>query len=358
MSDQNQQNHSKQAPIKTDALVIGAGPVGLFAIFQLGLQGIKAHVIDALPYAGGQCAELYPDKPIYDIPGIPYCTGAELVSNLLEQIKPMNAVFHWGEEVSGLTHQLDSEFEVTTTHHTFIAKTIVLATGVGAFKPKRLAVDGIDALVGKQVFYHPHNLSRFKDLDVVIYGGDESAVNAAIELTNISKSVTLIHRRDVLKAPDDLLAKFEQLRTSGQVTFKAGQITGLPISNRSCAQINVTSPNGTIDDVKFDALLVYLGISPQLGPIADWGVDLERKQVPVDTAKFQTNVPGIFAIGDINTYPGKRKLIVSGFHEATLAAFACAELIHPNEPVLLQYTTTSSKLHEILGVSGKAKTSN
>lgn len=356
MPEQNQQNHSKQAFIKTDALVIGAGPVGLFAVFQLGLQGIKAHVIDALPHAGGQCAELYPDKPIYDIPGIPYCTGAELVDKLLEQIKPMNATFHWGEEVCGLTRQSDSEFEVSTAHNTFITKTIVLATGVGAFKPKRLAVDGIDALVGKQVFYHPQNLSRFKDSNVVIYGGDESAVNAAIELSDISKSVTLIHRRDVLKACDQSIANFDTLRNSGRVAFTTGQITGLSISNTSCAQINVTSPDGTIDDVKFDALLVYLGISPQLGPIANWGVNLERKQVPVDTATFQTNVPGIFAIGDINTYPGKRKLIVSGFHEATLAAFACAELIHPNEPVLLQYTTTSTKLHEILGVSSKTKT--
>jgi thioredoxin reductase (NADPH) len=191
---------------------------------------------------------------------------------------------------------------------------------------------------------------------VVIYGGDESAVNAAIELSDISKSVTLIHRRDVLKACDQSIANFDTLRNSGRVAFTTGQITGLSISNTSYARINVTSPDGTIDDVKFDALLVYLGISPQLGPIANWGVNLERKQVPVDTATFQTNVPGIFAIGDINTYPGKRKLIVSGFHEATLAAFACAELIHPNEPVLLQYTTTSTKLHEILGVSSKTKT--
>ncbi|MEY4699217.1 MAG: hypothetical protein RIR85_637 [Pseudomonadota bacterium] len=339
MSEQNQQNHSKQDPIKTDALVIGAGPVGLFAIFQLGLQGIKAHVIDALPYAGGQCAELYPDKPIYDIPGIPYCTGAELVNNLLEQIKPMNATFHWSQEVSGLTRQPNAEFEVSTAHNTFITKTILLATGVGAFKSKTLPVDGIDPLVGTQVFYHPHNLSRFKDLDVVIYGGDESAINAAIELTNISKSVTLIYRRDVLKGPDELIANIHS-------------------HNQELKTIAITSPEGTVINQPLDALLVFLGISPKLGPIADWGVDLDRKQVPVDTATFQTNVPGIFAIGDINTYPGKRKLIVSGFHEATLAAFACAELIHPDESVLLQYTTTSSKLHEILGVSGKAKTSN
>ncbi|MFZ9264106.1 MAG: NAD(P)/FAD-dependent oxidoreductase [Polynucleobacter sp.] len=358
MSEQNQKNHSKQAPIKTDALVIGAGPIGLFAIFQLGLQGIKAHVIDTLPHAGGQCAELYPDKPIYDIPGIPYCTGAELVNNLLEQIKPMNATFHWSQEVSGLTRQPNAEFEVSTAHNTFITKTILLATGVGAFKPKKLAIDGIDALIGSRVFYHPQNLSRFKDLDVVIYGGDESAINAAIELTNISKSVTLIYRRDVLKGPNELIAKYEELRASGRVIFKAGQITNIHSHNQELKTIAITSPEGTVINQPLDALLVFLGISPKLGPIADWGVNLERKQVPVDTAKFQTNVPGIFAIGDINTYPGKRKLIVSGFHEATLAAFACAELIHPNEPVLLQYTTTSTKLHEILGVSGKAQTSN
>jgi thioredoxin reductase (NADPH) len=351
VSEQNQQNHLNQACIKTDALVIGAGPVGLFAIFQLGLQGIQSHVIDTLAHAGGQCAELYPDKPIYDIPGIPYCTGSELVSNLLEQIKPMNATFHWGQEVCGLIRLPNGELKVSTNQNTFITKTIVLATGVGAFKPKTLNVDGIDALVGSHVFYHPHDLSSFKDLDVVIYGGDESAVNAAIELSNTAKSVTLMHRRDVLKAPDELLATFEQLRTSDQVTFKAGQITELLRSNTPSQEIKVTNPDGSTNHLKLDALLVYLGISPQLGPIADWGVDLERKQVPVDTAKFQTNVPGIFAVGDINTYPGKRKLIVSGFHEATLAAFACAELIHPNEPIQLQYTTTSTKLHEILGVA-------
>ena len=351
MSEQHQQNPLNQAPIKTDALVIGAGPVGLFAIFQLGLQGIQSHVIDTLPYAGGQCAELYPDKPIYDIPGIPYCTGSELVNNLLKQIEPMNATFHWGQEVCGLSHRPNRELEVSTSQNTFITKTIVLATGVGAFKPKTLNVDGIETLVGTQVFYHPHNLSQFKDLNVVIYGGDESAVNAAIELSNIAHSVTLMHRRDVLKAPDHLLAKFEQLRTSGRVTFKAGQITELSRCNTPNNEIKVMHPDGSTNNLKFDALLVYLGISPQLGPIADWGVDLERKQVPVDTAKFQTNVPGIFAVGDINTYLGKRKLIVSGFHEATLAAFACAELIHPDEPVVLQYTTTSTKLHEILGVA-------
>ena len=231
MSEQRQQNPSNQAPIKTDALVIGAGPVGLFAIFQLGLHGIQSHVIDTLPYAGGQCAELYPDKPIYDIPGIPYCTGSELVNNLLKQIEPMNATFHWGQEVCGLSRLPNGELEVSTTQNTFITKTIVLATGVGAFKPKTLNVDGIETLAGTQVFYHPHNLSQFKDLNVVIYGGDESAVNAAIELSNITQSVTLVHRRDVLKAPDHLLAKFEQLRTSGRVTFKAGQITELSRSN-------------------------------------------------------------------------------------------------------------------------------
>jgi thioredoxin reductase (NADPH) len=353
VSELNQQNHSNQAFIETDALVIGAGPVGLFAIFQLGLQGIKAHVIDTLPHAGGQCAELYPDKPIYDIPGIPYCTGSELVSNLLQQIKPMGATFHWGQEVSSLTRQADGRFEVSAGQDTFITKAIVLANGVGAFKPKTLAIDGIDALVGTQVFYHPHNLSQFKDLDVVVYGGEDSAVNAAIELANLSKSVTLIYRRDALKASDKLLAEFEQLRTSGRIAFKAGQITSLSSNNQSLQTISFTAPDGTILKQPADALLVFMGISPKLGPIANWGIDLERKQVPVDTATFQTNVPGIFAVGDINTYPGKRKLIVSGFHEATLAAFACAEMMHPDEPVLLQYTTTSSKLHEILGVSAK-----
>ena len=357
MSEQHQQISSIHTHIQTNALVIGAGPVGLFAVFQLGLQGIAAHVVDALPHAGGQCAELYPDKPIYDIPGIPYCTGSELVSNLLEQIKPMHPTFHWGQEVCGLTRLPNGLFEVVTNSHTFVTKTIVLAAGVGAFKPKTLAIDGVNHFVGKQVFYHPHQLSQFKDLKVVIYGGDEGAVHAAIELSHVSKSVTLIHRREILKCSDESLKEFEQLRANGQLTFIAGQITGLSANDGLLKQITVTSPDGNSTQHALDALLVFLGISPKLGPIANWGVDLQQKQVLVDTATFQTNVPGIFAVGDINTYPGKRKLIVSGFHEATLAAFACAEIIYPDQPVLLQYTTTSSKLHEILGVSGKPKSS-
>ncbi len=341
-----------QPPAETDAVVIGAGPAGLFQVFQLGLQGITADVIDVLPHLGGQCAQLYPDKPIYDIPGIQVLTGRELVEQLSRQIAPFNPRLHLGEQVSLLAQQADGRFLIQTgTGTTLLAKTVFIAAGVGAFLPRAVKVDGIEEFVGTQVLYHPSSLQTAKDKHVVVHGGDEDAVAAAIECAELgAASVTLLHRRDVFQAEAPLLEYLQELREAGRVRVLAGQITGIESNSADqLTALRVLDANGDERSEPLDLLLVYLGISPKLGPVADWGLAIERKQLVVDTATFATSVPGIYAVGDINTYPGKRKLILCGFHEATLAAFAAAEYLG-GAPGALQYTTTSSKLHERLGV--------
>ena len=339
------------SPIAADAVVIGAGPVGLFQVFQLGLQGIPAHLVDALPYLGGQCAQLYPDKPIYDIPGTPVCTGRELVDLLARQIAPFAPATHLGQQVSALQPQADGRLLLATTAGTqLLARSVFIAAGVGAFVPRTVKVDGIEALAGSQVLYHPATPQAAAGRNVIVHGGDEEAVRAAIEATDIARSVTLLHRRDVFQADAADLQRLQQLRDAGRIRVVAAQITGIETdpSGRLNA-LRVLDAQGEEQSEPLDLLLVYLGISPRLGPVADWGLAIERKQLVVDTASFATSVPGIYAVGDINTYPGKRKLILCGFHEATLAAFAAAEYLS-GAAVALQYTTTSSKLHERLGV--------
>jgi len=339
------------SPIETDAVIIGAGPVGLFQVFELGLLEIKAHVIDSLPEVGGQCIELYPDKPIYDIPAIPVCTGRELTNNLLKQIEPFGAQFHLGQEVSKLERQADGLFLVSTSQDNhFLSKTVFIAGGVGAFQPRTINLEGIDAFVGKQVFYHVKNPEQFTGKRIVICGGGDAALDWAIHFCEIAASVTLIHRRDDFKAAPKSIAKMRELCANNQMELLIGQVTSYEAKDGFLAEITFCNIDGESQQIPLDDLLVFYGLSPKLGPIAEWGLNIDRKQICVDTQKFQTSIPGIYAVGDINVYPGKKKLILSGFHEAALAAFAAAEYLNPEKQIQLQYTTTSPKLHKALGV--------
>lgn len=349
-----------QAPVETDALIVGAGPAGLFQVFQLGLLEIKSHVIDALPYAGGQCVELYADKPIYDIPSVPVCTGRELTHNLLLQIAPMGAQFHYGQVVTAVTRQSDDRFLVGTNHGVqFLAKTVFIAGGVGAFQPKTLKVDGIGAFEGTQLAHHVSDASTYVNQRVVIVGDNDTALDWALRLcaghadgfAHKAYSVTLIHRRDVFTAAPETVAKFRALVAAGALTFVAGQITGVEASAGQLNAVQVMHPDASLKSLALDQLLVLQGLSPKLGPIADWGMAMERRQLVVNTESYATSEPGIFAVGDINTYPGKKKLILCAFHECVLAAFGAASIIYPDKKVLLEYTTTSSRLHKVLGLA-------
>ncbi len=339
------------SPIQTDAVIIGAGPVGLFQVFELGLLEIKAHVIDSLPEIGGQCIELYPDKPIYDIPAIPVCTGRELTNNLLKQIEPFGAQFHLGQEVTKLEPQPDGRFLISTSlDQQFLSKTVFIAAGVGAFQPRTLNLDGIEAFDDKQIFYHVKNPKQFINKKIVICGGGDSALDWSLYFADKASSLTLIHRRDEFKASPKSIAKMRELCANHQIQLMIGQITGYDLVQDRISQVAVTDIEGNTKSIPVDDLLIFFGLSPKLGPIADWDLEIQRKQIVVDTEKFQTSVPGIYAVGDINIYPGKKKLILSGFHEAALAAFAAAQYLNPEKPIQLQYTTTSPKLHKVLGV--------
>ncbi|SPR97530.1 NAD(P)/FAD-dependent oxidoreductase [Cupriavidus taiwanensis] len=338
-------------PLEIDALIVGAGPVGLFQVFELGLLEIKAHVIDSLKVVGGQCVELYPDKPIYDIPAVPSCTGQELTDNLLKQIEPFEPTFHLGQEVSVVERREDGRFFVETSLGTrFITKTIFIAAGVGSFQPRTVKVDGIDKFDGKQLFYRVKDPSRFHGRNLVIVGGGDSALDWTLDLVGKAESVVMIHRRDGFRAAPASVAKMKELCEQMEMQFLVGQISGYEEKDGVLTEIKVSGADGVTRRLPLDDLLVFFGLSPKLGPIAEWGLDLERKQIKVDTEKFQTNIPGIFAVGDINTYPGKKKLILSGFHEAALAAFGAAPYIFPEKKIHMQYTTTSPKLHKVLGV--------
>jgi thioredoxin reductase (NADPH) len=344
-----------QGPIETDAVIVGAGPVGLFQVFELGLLEIKAHVIDSLAHPGGQCVELYPDKPIYDIPAVPVCTGQELTDNLLKQIEPFGATFHYGQEVTVVQKQDDGRFFVETSKGTqFLTKTIFIAAGVGAFQPRTLKVEGLDAFDGTQLFYSVKNPDDFAGKNLVIVGGGDSALDWALDFVkegpHKAESVILIHRRDGFKAAPANVAKMRELCEAYEMQFIVGQVTGYDEKDDKLTGVKVTGADGVTRVVPLDVLLVFFGLSPKLGPIALWGLDIERKQLKVDTEKFSTSVPGIFAVGDINIYPGKKKLILSGFHECALAAFGAMPIISPEKKVFLQYTTTSPKLHKVLGV--------
>jgi thioredoxin reductase (NADPH) len=340
-----------KGPIETDAVIVGAGPVGLFQVFELGLLEIKAHVIDSLPAVGGQCVELYPDKPIYDIPAVPVCTGQELTDNLLKQIEPFGPTFHLGQEVTAVERLEDGRFHVETSAGTrFLTKTIFIAAGVGSFQPRTIKVEGIEQFDSKQLFYRVKDPAQFHGKNLVICGGGDSALDWALNLVGKAESIVLLHRREEFRAAPASVAKMKELCDNYEMQFLVGQVTGFEAKDDKLSEVKVTGADGVTRRLPLDNLLVFFGLSPKLGPIAEWGLDIERKQLKVDTEKFQTNVPGIFAVGDINTYPGKKKLILSGFHEAALAAFGAAPYIFPEKKIHMQYTTTSPKLHKILGV--------
>lgn len=335
--------------IRTDALIVGAGPCGLFQVFELGLLGVHAHVVDSLKHVGGQCAELYPDKPIYDIPGIPVCSGQELIDNLMEQVRPFSPDFHLGQQAETLL-PTDDGFEVATDLDThFHAKTVFIAGGVGAFQPRRMKLEGIDAYEEKNLFYRIRDPERFAGKSVAILGGGDSALDWTLALQPIVSSLTLVHRRPEYRAAPASVAKMKALAAEGHMREIIGLVTGYEADDQGLNGIQVTTNDG-VEQVRCETLLVFWGMVPKLGPIADWGLDLNRRTINVDTEKFETSIPGVYAIGDVNYYPGKKKLILSGFHEAALAAFAAKERIEPGKKARLQYTTTSPLMHERLGV--------
>jgi thioredoxin reductase (NADPH) len=340
--------------IQTDALIIGAGPVGLFAVFELGLLDVKAHVIDILDKPGGQCAELYPEKPIYDIPALPVVTGQELTDRLLEQIKPFGPVFHLGERVDSL-RRVDGGFEVETDiGRRFLAKVIIIAAGGGSFTPKRPPLAGIETFEGSSVFYAVRKMDAFRDKTVVVIGGGDSALDWTLNLQPVAKSVILIHRRDEFRAAPDSVHKMRALVREGRMKLILGQVTKLRGEGGELKSLMVRGPvsGGGEQEFEIEAerLLPFFGLTMKLGPIANWGLNLHENLIAVDTEKFETSEPGIFAIGDINWYPGKLKLILCGFHEAALMAQQAHRTVYPGKRVVFQYTTSSSSLQKKLGV--------
>jgi thioredoxin reductase (NADPH) len=342
--------------IDTDVVIVGAGPVGLFQVFELGLLGLKAHFVDSLPDAGGQCIELYPDKPIYDIPAIPVCTGRELIERLLEQIRPFGAGFHLCQEVTEVHRREDGRFHVATSRGThFRAGAIVIAGGVGSFQPRRLAVEGAEVYEGRSIHYRVKDAAAFDNEDLLILGGGDSALDWTLELVERARSVVLVHRRPEFRATPASVARMFELRDAGRLDYLEGHVQALTEAEGRLVGAAVRGSDGVTRRVSANQMLVFFGLHPKLGPIADWGLELNRRTIRVDVEKFATNIPGIFAVGDINDYPGKKKLILSGFHETALAAFAIQAHLQPGKKVHLQYTTTSPILHRRLGVGPAAE---
>jgi thioredoxin reductase (NADPH) len=340
------------APTPVETVIIGAGPVGLFQIFELGLLGISAHIIDSLAQPGGQCTELYPDKPIYDIPALPICGAQELIERLLEQAKPFHATFHLGQEVTEVRAQEDGKFLVATSAGTrLLAGAVVIAAGVGSFQPRRLALPGVEELEGANVHYRVKSAADFHGRDLVICGGGDSALDWTVALCGKARSLTLLHRRAEFRAAPATVARMRELVGAGKMQVLEGTAKGLRKVDDKLTGIDVSTADGRDLHLPAEHILAFYGLHPKLGPIAEWGMELEKRALKVDTEKYQTSVPGIFAIGDINTYPGKKKLILSGFHEAALAAFAIQHHLFPEKRQFLQYTTTSPIMQKRLGVA-------
>jgi thioredoxin reductase (NADPH) len=345
--------------LAVDAVIIGAGPVGLFQIFELGLLGISAHIIDSLASPGGQCTELYPDKPIYDIPALPVCGAQELIDRLLEQAKPFNATFHLGQEVTEVKLLDGGKFQVaTSTGTSLIAGAVVIAAGVGSFQPRRLSVPDIEPLEGRSVHYRVKSAADFHGKDLVICGGGDSALDWTVALCDKARSLTLVHRRPEFRAAPATVARMRELVAAGKMRLLEGNIVAIDKHHEKLTGLRVQTTDGATHHSVADHVLAFFGLHPKLGPIAEWGLELEKRALKVDTEKFQTSVPGIFAIGDINTYPGKKKLILSGFHEAALTAFAIQHHLFPEKRQFLQYTTTSPIMQKRLGVAAIESTEN
>ena len=335
--------------IKTDVLIIGAGPVGLFAVQQLGLIGLKAEIVDNLDKIGGQCIELYPDKPIYDIPALPVCTGESLTKNLLEQIKPFKTNFHLNERVQEVVKEKNNWKITTNKKNVFLAPNIIIAGGVGSFEPRKFSIKNAEKFENKGIFYSIKDKNYFKNKKVCIFGGGDSALDWAIELSGLAE-VTLIHRRNEFRGIKKSAEKARELEKEGKLKIKTPfQINSIEGQDKIEA-ITILNEQGKAEKIATDYILGFFGLIMKLGPIAEWGLNLEKKHIPVDTENFQTNKEGIFAIGDICTYPGKLKLILSGFHEGALAARGCFKLARPNEKYRFEFTTTSKSVHERLGV--------
>ncbi len=335
--------------IKTDVLVIGAGPVGLFVVQQLGLIGLKAEVVDNLDKIGGQCIELYPDKPIYDIPAIPKCTGESLTKNLLEQIKPFQTNFHLNQRVQEINKD-NNNWKITTSgKKTFISPNIIIAAGVGSFEPRKFPIKEAEKFENNGVFYSIKDKNFFKNKKVCIFGGGDSALDWAIELSKIAE-VTLVHRRNEFRGAEHSSVTAKKLEKEGKIKIKTPfQINSIEGDDKITG-ITLKTEEGKVEKIETDCVLGFFGLIMKLGPIAEWGLNLKKKTIPVNTENFQTNKEGIFAIGDICSYPGKLKLILSGFHEGALAARACFKLARPNERYRFEFTTTSKTLQERLGV--------
>jgi thioredoxin reductase (NADPH) len=337
--------------IKTDVVIIGAGPCGLFQVFELGLLDIHAHVVDSLKQVGGQCTELYPDKPIYDIPALPVCGAQELADRLMEQIQPFNADFHLGQTVNSLKQAPDGRFLLETSSGTrFDTAAVILAAGLGAFQPRRLRAKGADSFENRNIHYRVREPEKLEGKNIVILGGGDSALDWTLELHKKARKITLVHRRDEYRAQPASVKKMKERVDGDTLSEFQGHVRGVFEKDGAFGGLEIVDPEGAPHSVEADEVFVFWGLSPNLGPIAEWGLDLDKRQVLVDTEKFQTSIPGIFAVGDINSYPGKKKLILSGFHEAALAAFAVQQHIHPDQKVRLQYTTTSPIMHKRLGV--------
>ena len=339
--------------IKTDVVIIGAGPCGLFQVFELGLLGLKCELIDSIRSPGGQCTELYPDKPIYDIPAIPICTGQELTEALLQQIEPFDYGMTLNDEVIALEKQAENNFLIeTNAGKKFQSKAVVIAGGGGSFQPRQLRANNVEQFSNESLHYRVKDSSIFQDKRLAILGGGDSALDWLLDLVKIASEITLIHRRDEFRAVPASVSKMRQLHSEGKINLiENAKVTDLIGEKNQLTSCRIETKDGIERNIKIDNILVFFGLAPKLGPIADWGLDINRKTINVDTEKFQTSERGIFAVGDINFYPGKKKLILSGFHEAALAAFAIKQQLEPNKKVHLQYTTTSSVMHERLGLN-------
>ncbi|MGI9509726.1 MAG: NAD(P)/FAD-dependent oxidoreductase [Geminicoccaceae bacterium] len=337
--------------IQTDMIIIGAGPVGLFTVFEAGLLNMSCHLVDNLDKIGGQCAELYPDKPIYDIPAVPHCTGQQLTDLLMQQVEPFNPVFHLNQQADAVERTVDGKWRLVTSMGTVLeAPTVVIAAGAGSFVPRRLPLEGAEVREGHSLHYAVRRMEDFRGKSILVAGGGDSALDWTLNLQPLATNLSLVHRRDDFRAAPDSVAKMRELVAADDMTLHIGQVTELHGDAPSLEAVTIKSPNGETV-VPCDTLLAFYGLKMELGPIAHWGLNLEKNLIEVDTETFETNVPGIFAIGDIITYPGKLKLILSGFHESALMCQKAFKYCFPDDKLVFRYTTSSTDLQKKLGVS-------